>query len=83
MQAIKPGMNRHQLLTLFKSDGGISTRMQAIFVSRDCPYFKVEVEFRLAKETQRDAQGGIPMNEDRIDVIEKTSRPYLEFPVVD
>jgi hypothetical protein len=47
MQTIRPGMTRDALLTVFTIEGGLSTRLHRTFVSRDCPYFKVDVEFRL------------------------------------
>src|SRR5271165_229892 len=46
MQTIKPGMTRKTLLTVFATEGGLSTGLRRTFVSRDCPYFKVDVEFQ-------------------------------------
>lgn len=46
MQTIKPGMTRKTLLRVFTTEGGLSTGLQRTFVSRDCPYFKIDVEFQ-------------------------------------
>ena len=46
MQTIRPGMTRKTLLTVFTTEGGLSTGLRRTFVSRDCPYFKVDVEFQ-------------------------------------
>src|ERR1035441_2412677 len=45
MQTIKR-MTRQALLTVFTTEGGLSTGLQRTFVSRDCLYFKVDVEFQ-------------------------------------
>jgi hypothetical protein len=76
MLTIKPGMSRGELLTVFTTEGGISTRTHRVYVSRECPYFKVTVEFR-ATASNRSAQ------EDNRDVILEISRPFLQFSVAD
>jgi hypothetical protein len=38
MQTIKPGMTRQDLLAVFTTEGGLSTREQRTYVSRDCQY---------------------------------------------
>ena len=45
MQAIKVGMTRRDLLTVFMPEGGISTRLFRRYVFRGCQYIKVDVEF--------------------------------------
>jgi hypothetical protein len=45
MQTVKPGMTREDLLKVFTTEGGLSTGLRRTFVSRDCPYFKVDVQF--------------------------------------
>jgi hypothetical protein len=67
MLTIKPGMMRDDLMRVFTTEGGLSTPFQQTFVSRDCPYFKVDVEFQKS----------------RPDIILKISRPYLAFAVAD
>jgi hypothetical protein len=46
MQTVKPGMTRTDLLKVFTTEGGLSSPLHRTFVSRDCPYFKVDVELR-------------------------------------
>ncbi len=76
MQTIKPGMTREALLVVFTAEGGLSTPMSRTFVSRDCPYFMVDVEFQRAiGRPERD----LLHDEDPTDVIRTISRPYLEF----
>jgi hypothetical protein len=76
-------MTRENLLTVFTTEGGLSTALQRTFVSRDCPYFKVDVEFRAVNRPNRDANGRVTFVEDGQDVILKISRPYLQFAVAD
>ena len=76
-------MTREALYRVFTTEGGLSTRLQRTFVSRDCPYFKVDVEFQATGRSDRDESGGIAPVEDRNDRILKISRPYLQFSIVD
>ena len=79
MQTIKPGMTRESLLTVFQTEGGLSTGLQRTFVSRECPYFKVDVEFKAVGRPDRDATGRVTLIEDGQDIILKISKPYLQF----
>jgi hypothetical protein len=72
METIKAGMTRETLLTVFTTEGGLSTVSHRTYVSRDCPYFKVDVDFEAAGK-----------NEAPRDRIVKISRPYLQFSIVD
>jgi hypothetical protein len=84
IQTIKPGMTRKALLTVFTTEGGLLfDGLKRTFVSRDCPYFKVDVEFRAVGRPDRDADGRPMLDEGEEDVILKVSRPYLEFSVKD
>jgi hypothetical protein len=83
MQTIKPGMTRQALLTAFTTEGGLSTGLQRTFVSRDCPYFKVDVEFQAVGRPNRDGNGRVTLVEDGQDIILKISRPYLQFTIAD
>jgi hypothetical protein len=80
---IKPGMTREALLEVFTTEGGISTALQRTFVSRDCPYFKVDVEFKAVGRPDRDDEGRETQTEDPRDLIVTISRPYLAFVVMD
>src|SRR6266481_5591986 len=72
METIKPGMTRWDLLRVFRTEGarptftmgGAPTVLRETFVSQDCPYFKIDVEFQ--------PTFGIPNR----DVIVKVSKPY-------
>jgi hypothetical protein len=83
MKTIKAGMTRGQLLEAFRAEGGISTVTQRTFVSRDCSYFKVDVEFEPAAGRKFDKEGRLTNKADDHDVIVKISRPYLEFTMAD
>src|SRR5262249_36364625 len=79
MQTVKVGMTRNDLLRIFTTEGGLSTGLQRTFVSRDCPYSKVEVEFEAVGRPSHDADGRVTLEEDGRDIIVKISKPYLEF----
>ena len=74
METIKPGMTRWDLLQVFRTQGGRQTfRMEGTpsvlretFVSQDCLYFKIVVEFKSV---------GVPNQ----DIIVKVSKPYVQF----
>ena len=83
MQTIKPGMTRQTLLTVFTTEGGLSTGLRRTFVSRDCPLFKVDVEFQAVGRPNRDGNGRVTLVEDGQDIILKISRPYLQFTIAD
>lgn len=79
METIKPGLTRKDLLKAFATEGGLSTGLQRTFVSRDCPYFKVDVDFEPVGRPSRDADGRGTVVEDARDIILGISRPYLQF----
>jgi len=82
IETIKPGMTRKQLESVFTTEGGISTVLQRTYVTRACPYFKVDVQFRIVGRPERDQDGRITV-EDGSDLIARISRPYLQRPVYD
>jgi hypothetical protein len=83
MKTIQPGMTRERLLTVFTEEGGLSTAHRRTYVSKDCPYFKVDVEFEPVGRPDRDEDGHVALEEDSRDTITKISRPYLEFSIMD
>jgi hypothetical protein len=83
MESIHPGMTRKTLLTVFTTEGGLSTGLQRTFVSRDCPYFKVDVEFQAVGRPDRDEDRRVTLVEGNEDIILKVSTPYLQFGVMD
>jgi len=76
METIEPGMTRGDLLKVLRTEGaprrtfriggGPPPILRESFVSQDCPYLRIDVEF-----TGRD-----DVNQD---VIVKVSKPYLQF----
>ena len=83
METIKPGMTRFDLLKVFRTEGGLSTGLRRTFVSQDCPYFKVDVEFKAVARPESDNAGFVTLPEDNRDIIVKISKPYLQFTIAD
>ena len=83
MQSVKPGMTRGDLLRVFGTEGGLSTGLRRTYISRDCPYFKVDVEFHAVGRAERDREGRVTLVEDNRDIIANISKPYLEFSIGD
>ena len=83
METVKSGMTRETLLTFFATEGGLSTGLQRTYVSQECPYFKVDIEFDAVGGPSRDSDGRVTLIEDPRDIILKMSRPYLQFSVMD
>jgi hypothetical protein len=69
---------------VFTTEGGLLfSGLQRTFVSRDCPYFKVDVEFQAVGRTDPDASGRTTLVEGEEDIIRTISRPYLQFSIAD
>ncbi|MGH9741620.1 MAG: hypothetical protein ACRD51_04640 [Candidatus Acidiferrum sp.] len=83
METIKPNMTRDDLLKVFTTEGGLSNGLRRKFVSRECPYFKVDVEFEPVGRPTRDGDGRVTVVEDSRDIITRISRPYLQFSITD
>jgi len=83
METIQPGMTRRDLLTVFTTEGGLSTGLQRTYVSQECRCFKVDVEFEAVGRPNRDEEGRVTLVEDERDVIVKISRPYLQGGIAD
>jgi hypothetical protein len=85
METIKPGMTRVDLLKVFRTEGGLPPKglqgLRRTFVSRDCPYFKVAVEFEPVARLDQTATNPrfLTSVEDSRDIIVKVSQPYLQF----
>jgi hypothetical protein len=73
---IHPGMTRKDLQSIFRGEGGLSSRLHRTYVLAECPYIKVDVVFRAAKNE-------VGFTERPEDVIESISRPYLALSVMD
>src|SRR6266550_2871023 len=63
---IKPGMTRSDLLRVFTTEGGLSTRTHRTYVLKQCPTIKVDVEFSISGNEAEDK-------------ITQISRPYLDY----
>ena len=67
-------MTRQDLLSMFTTEGGISSRQQRTYVHKQCPYIKVDVKFKPVgpgdKETPEDQ-------------IVEISKPYLQLSIID
>jgi hypothetical protein len=83
MESVKPGMTRKNLQEVFTTEGGLSTGLQRTYGSRDCPFFKVDVEFEAVGRPSKDADGRVTVIQDDRDIIIKISRPYLAWPASD
>jgi hypothetical protein len=83
MQSMQTGMTRKDLLEVFTTEGGLATGLQRTYVSRECPYFKVDVEFEAVGRPSRDGEGRVTLVEDHRDIIVKISRPYIQFSTMD
>jgi len=83
MQTVKAGMTRRDLLVVFTSEAGLSTGVRETFVSRDCPYFKVDVQFDAVGRPRRDGNGRITLEKSEHDIIKTISRSYLQQPIRD
>jgi len=74
-QSIKPGATRAELLEVFRTEGGISTRSWRRYVYKGCPYIKVDVEFKAVDDDKWNEKPG--------DIITKISKPFLEWSIMD
>ena len=80
METIKPGMTRWDLLNVLRTEGTPRPRftvgggppqvLRESFVSQDCPYLRIDVEFEPVA-----GRDDVPNQ----DVIVKVSKPYLQF----
>jgi len=77
MQTVKAGMTRAQLTKVFTTEGGLSTRTWRRYVYRECPYIKVDVEFKPVSTSKK-----YPHAESSNDVITKISKPFLEWSIM-
>ena len=83
MLSIQVGMSRGALSKIFTTEGGTYIPMKRTFVSRDCRFFKVDVEFQAASGPIRDKSGRDITPENDGDLISKISTPYLQFSFTD
>jgi hypothetical protein len=82
VSSIQSGMTRAELLRVFTTEGGLSTRDEQRYVYRRCPYIKVMVTFRRPADADDD-WGGAPEEERAGDIIQSISKPFLEYSITD
>jgi hypothetical protein len=78
IQTIQPGMTRKELTTIVTTEGGLFTRLRQRYVSRSCPYIKVDITFKAANGDNDPRQ-----DENPEDKVETVSRPYLDWSIAD
>lgn len=74
---LKEGMTRAEVERTFRTEGGLFSRNQTIYVFRDCPYIKVRINFTLDSD-YKDFATGSPK-----DRVESVLKPYLEYSIAD
>ena len=70
------------LKTVFRDEGGLSTRRERTYVSQHCPCFKVKVNFEMAGNPDPNDQRAW-LDESDDDIVSKMSDPYLQFSIMD
>jgi hypothetical protein len=80
ISTIELGVTRRELLTVFRDEGGLSTRAHRRYVYKHCPYIKVEVDFAIISTTSTDGEISAEGPDDKI---VKISRPFLEYSIMD
>ncbi len=76
METIKVGMTRAQLMKVFTTEGGLSSRTQEQFVYGGCEYFKVRVTFTPVSPSDG-------FFRDPNDKIASISEPIVQFTITD
>jgi hypothetical protein len=76
IQTIEAGKTRGDLLRIFTTEGGLSSRTWRTYVHKECPHIKVDVRFKPVGNLE-DKFGERPE-----DAIVEISRPYLQWPII-
>jgi hypothetical protein len=79
LERIRPGMTRQQVDRLLHADGGVQDFRRVRYVHPSCPYFKVDVSFRVARSLRPPGRTVASANDPVVEV----SRPYLARPIAD
>jgi hypothetical protein len=82
VSSIQVGMTRAELLRVFTTEGGLSTRDAQQYLYRRCPYIKIIVRFRRPADADPDWSDA-PDEDWTRDIIESVSKPFLEYPATD
>lgn len=76
LKSIKAGMTRADVRKILGTEGGLSTRTQRTYVTKECLYCKVQITFQPVGAAEEGLESGR-------DVVAKVSEPFLEFAVMD
>jgi hypothetical protein len=82
VSSVQSGMTRTELLRVFTTEGGLSTRDEQRYVYRRCPLIKVVVTFRRPVDADDD-WGGAPEEERAGDIIQSISKPFLDYTIAE
>lgn len=74
IESVRPGATRHELLEIFTTEGGLSTRSSRTYVYKGCRYIKVDVNFRPTDGSRFESPE---------DIVTKISRPYVAWSIMD
>ncbi|HEY1964290.1 MAG TPA: hypothetical protein VGG59_05135, partial [Acidobacteriaceae bacterium] len=77
LNSIHPGMTRKELAAILTTEGGLSTRFQRTYVSRECPYIKLDLHFKAGDGDTATS------TEEPEDIVESVSGPYLGWSIMD
>jgi hypothetical protein len=77
--SLKPGMTRKEIGDRFNTDAGAHNVSSETYTHRECPYFKVDVEFAL--QLPRDSEGRASSSPG--DKAISISKPYIASPRAD
>jgi hypothetical protein len=77
IEKIEPGTQRKDLVGIFTTEGGLSNRFQRTYVHVDCPYIKVNVRLKAARDEAN------ALKEDPDDTIDSVSQPFLQWSTMD
>ena len=79
LNEIRPGMTRAEIERRLQPDGGIQGPASVRYGHRECGYFKIDVEFAVARNPNGQNRA-VPSPEDKA---VKVSKPYIEQPHID
>lgn len=79
LEAIEVGMTRAEVESKLQMDGGLQAVSRVRFAHPNCPYFKLDVEF----EVERDSSNKSRAVRGKDDTVKQISKPYVERPYID
>ncbi len=76
VNSLHPGMTRTDVLKDFRTEGGLSARQWNHYVSKKCPFIKIDVTFAVTTQENQ-------LDEAATDKVATVSKPYLQFSIYD